>query len=56
MSGGPILTTAKPTLPQIARGWPLLPVPDADGVLAWPDPVVSIRQMIERMAEFKLNG
>jgi len=44
---GPILTTSKPTLPQIARGWPLLPVPDAEGTLSWPDPVASVRQMIE---------
>ena len=43
---GPILTTAKPALPQVARGWPLLPVPDADGQLAWPDPASSVRQMI----------
>jgi len=44
---GPILTDAKPTLPQVARGWPLLPVPGEDGTLAWPDPLVSVRQMIE---------
>jgi phage baseplate assembly protein W len=44
---GPILTDAKPSLPQMARGWPLLPVPEEDGTLAWPDPLVSVRQMIE---------
>lgn len=44
---GPILTDAKPSPPAVARGWPLLPVPDADGQLLWPDPVASIRQMIE---------
>lgn len=44
---GPILTNAKPSLPQIARGWPLLPVPGGDGTLAWPDPLLSVRQMIE---------
>ena len=44
---GPILTDAKPSLPQIARGWPLLPVPGEDGTLAWPDPLISVRQMIE---------
>jgi uncharacterized protein len=44
---GPILTDATPSLPQIARGWPLLPLPDEDGALAWPDPLVSVRQMIE---------
>jgi hypothetical protein len=43
---GPLLTTAKPVLPQVARGWPLLPVPDADGRLGWPDPAESVRQMI----------
>src|SRR5215475_13064300 len=44
---GPTVTDAKPSLPQVARGWPLLPVPDEDGTLAWPDPVASVRQMIE---------
>jgi phage baseplate assembly protein W len=44
---GPVLATAKPRLPQVARGWPLLPVPDSDGTLAWPEPVTSVRQMIE---------
>jgi len=44
---GPILTDAKPSRPQIARGWPLLPLPGEDGTLAWPDPLVSVRQMIE---------
>jgi phage baseplate assembly protein W len=44
---GPILTTRKPSLPTIPVGWPLLPVPGTDGGLAWPDPVASVRQMIE---------
>jgi len=44
---GPIFTDAKPSLPQMARGWPLLPVPEEDGTLAWPDPLMSVRQMIE---------
>jgi len=44
---GPILTDAKPSLPQVARGWPLLPLPAEDGTLAWPDPLLSVRQMIE---------
>lgn len=44
---GPILTTARPSVPQVARGWPLLPVPDGEGTLAWPEPVASVRQMIE---------
>lgn len=32
---------------MIPRGFPLLPVPDADGCLAWPDPAQSVREMIE---------
>ena len=44
---GPLLTDANSSLPQIARGWPLLPVPGEDGTLAWPDPLVSVREMIE---------
>ena len=27
-------------------GWPLLPVPDADGALGWPDPAASVRDTI----------
>jgi uncharacterized protein len=44
---GPLLTSSRTTLPQIARGWPLLPVPGEDGTLAWPDPLLSVREMIE---------
>lgn len=44
---GPIATTAKPKLPSLAVGWPLLPVPDGEGRLCWPDPAASVRQMIE---------
>ncbi len=44
---GPIATTRKPALPTIPVGWPLLPVPNADGALTWPDPATSVRQMIE---------
>lgn len=44
---GPIATTRKPALPTIPVSWPLLPVPNADGALAWPDPATSVRQMIE---------
>jgi Bacteriophage baseplate protein W len=44
---GPILSDARPSLPEVARGWPLLPVPGEDGTLDWPDPVASVRQMIE---------
>jgi hypothetical protein len=44
---GPLATAAKPRLPSVAVGWPLLPVPDRDGRLGWPDPATSVRQMIE---------
>jgi len=44
---GPLLTTSRPPVPEVARGWPLLAVPDAEGRLAWPDPAQSVRQMIE---------
>jgi phage baseplate assembly protein W len=44
---GPIATTSKPALPTLAVGWPLLPVPDTDGRLSWPDAPTSVRQMIE---------
>lgn len=27
-------------------GWPLLPLPDADGVLSWPDPARSVRETL----------
>lgn len=32
---------------MIPRGFPLLPVPDAEGRLSWPDPARSVREMIE---------
>lgn len=35
-----------PNLPKPALGWPLFPLPDADGLIAWPDLETSIRQMI----------
>jgi hypothetical protein len=44
---GPVLTAAKPVLPRLEVGWPLLPVPDAEGALCWPDAARSVRQMIE---------
>lgn len=44
---GPIPTSAKPNLPSIPVGWPLLSVPDSDGRLNWPDAPTSVRQMIE---------
>jgi uncharacterized protein len=44
---GPIVTGGGPRLPRVSTGWPLLPVPDPDGRLKWPDPAVSVRQRIE---------
>ena len=44
---GPILTGGNPRLPQVGRGWPLMPVPDDQGRLNWPDPATSVRQRIE---------
>jgi uncharacterized protein len=44
---GPPATTSKPVPPSVPIGWPLLPIPAADGTLAWPDPAASVRQMIE---------
>lgn len=44
---GPVVTNAQPQLPAVSVGWPLLPVPDEDGRLNWPDPAASIRQRIE---------
>lgn len=35
-----------PARPRDPLGWPLLPVPDATGSLAWPDLETSIRQTI----------
>lgn len=44
---GPIATSSDTTLARPAVGWPLLPLPDADGALSWPDPALSVRQMLE---------
>jgi phage baseplate assembly protein W len=44
---GPVLTGGRPALPRLGVGWPLLPLPDADGGLGWPDAATSVRQMIE---------
>ncbi|WP_372617569.1 GPW/gp25 family protein [Falsiroseomonas sp.] len=46
---GPVLTTRRPQLPHVAVGWPLLPVPDAEGRLNWPDPARSVRETIEAL-------
>ena len=44
---GPIATSSDTVLARPGVGWPLLPLPDADGALTWPDPVLSVRQMLE---------
>ena len=44
---GPIATLQRNALPPPEIGWPLLPVPDADGALRWPDLETSVREMIE---------
>jgi uncharacterized protein len=44
---GPVPTLSRPRLPRPEIGWPLLPVPDAEGRLGWPDLAASVRQMIE---------
>ncbi|HWX49316.1 MAG TPA: GPW/gp25 family protein [Roseomonas sp.] len=47
MTGPSLLAQAKPILPPEPIGWPLLPLPSADGVLRFPTLVESVRQMIE---------
>lgn len=44
---GPILTSSRGADIRPALGWPLMPVPDGDGRLGWPDLEASIRQRIE---------
>ena len=44
---GPILTSSRGNEPRPLLCWPLLPVPDADGRLAFPDLETSVRQRIE---------
>ena len=44
---GPLFTSSKRAGTAIGVGWPLLPLPDAHGRLAWPDGPTSIRQSIE---------
>ena len=46
---GPVATTKRQKLPRTAVGWPLLPVPDEDGRLNWPDPARSVRDTIEAL-------
>jgi uncharacterized protein len=43
----PPMTTARPAPAPPPLGWPLLPVPDEDGSLAFPDLATSLRQQIE---------
>lgn len=38
-----------PARPDDPIGWPLLPVPDAEGCLTWPDLEVSVRQTIRAL-------
>ena len=33
--------------PSVPVGWPLLPLPDAEGRLQWPGPEASVRQLVE---------
>lgn len=44
---GPIATDGRTAPPRLAVGWPLLPLPDADGALTWPSAAASVRQAIE---------
>ena len=44
---GPILTSSRGPDLRPPLGWPLMPVPEADGRLRWPDLDRSIRERIE---------
>jgi phage baseplate assembly protein W len=44
---GPLPTLSRVQLPRPEIGWPLLPVPDVEGRLDWPDLATSVREMIE---------
>jgi phage baseplate assembly protein W len=39
----------------IAVGWPLLPLPDENGRLAWPDAETSVRQTIEAILRTRVG-
>jgi hypothetical protein len=41
------MTMSQSVLPPEPIAWPLLPLPDADGVLRFPDLETSVRQLIE---------
>lgn len=43
---GPVLA-GPVAAPAVSVGWPLLPLPDADGRLSWPGAALSVRQRIE---------
>lgn len=43
----PAAAGTAPVLPPEPIGWPLLPLPAADGTLAWPSLADSVRQTIE---------
>ena len=49
MMPGPILTTAQGTVFRSPICWPLMPVPDEEGRIAFPDLETSIRQRIESL-------
>jgi uncharacterized protein len=44
---GPVISSETPAVFAQPIGWPLCPVPDAHGRLAWPDLATSVRQRIE---------
>lgn len=44
---GPRPTLSRPVGPRHSIGWPLMPVPDAEGALGWPSLDASVRQSIE---------
>jgi phage baseplate assembly protein W len=44
-----------PTRTGIAVGWPLLPLPDEHGALAWPDAESSVRQTIEAILRTRVG-
>jgi phage baseplate assembly protein W len=44
-----------PVRSTIAVGWPLLPLPDENGQLAWPDAETSVRQTIEAILRTRLG-
>jgi len=49
------MTAPAPVRTAIPIGWPLLPLPDATGALAWPDAETSVRQTIEAILRTRLG-